>query len=102
MNFLFLGIFSRFFWIQFAIFMLKLNKKCRKRFYFRAGSRGCDVARKATWQRHTGPRGAYAAKWHMRDIYIYYNIVYKYSLPLIGRELLTLRYDAPHKHDILS
>ena len=29
--------------------------------------------------------------WRMRDIYIYYNIVYKYSLPFIGRELLPLR-----------
>ena len=27
----------------------------------RAGPRGCDVALKATWQRHAGPRGAYMA-----------------------------------------
>ena len=29
--------------------------------YFRADPRGCDVALRATWQRHAGPRGAYMA-----------------------------------------
>ena len=38
MNFLFLGIFSRFFWIKFTILMLKLNnKKCHKGLLIRAG-----------------------------------------------------------------
>ena len=30
--------------------------------------RGCDVARKATWQRHADPRSAYVAR-------IYYSII---------------------------
>ena len=34
-------------------------------------SLGCDVARKATWQRHAGPRGAYAARCDMCNIDIY-------------------------------
>ena len=38
--------------------MLKLNKKNAKRvYYFARVPRGCDVALRATWQRHTGPRG---------------------------------------------
>ena len=38
---------------------LKINKKWQKVVYFRAGPRGCDVALRATWQRHAGPRGIY-------------------------------------------
>ena len=59
------SIFRDFFWIFLNLFRF-LNdknelKKGKKRFYFRAGPRGCDVACKATWQRHAGPHGAYAA-----------------------------------------
>ena len=35
--------------------------------------RGCDVARKATWQSHAGPRGAYTAQ-YLYLSYIVYNI----------------------------
>ena len=64
MSFLFLGIFSRFFWVKILILMLKLNnKKCKKGLLIRAGP---------TW--HARPRGramrAHAAMWRMRDIYI--------------------------------
>ena len=31
------------------------------RIYFARAPRGCDVARKATWQRHADPRSAYVA-----------------------------------------
>ena len=51
MNFLFLGIFSRFFKIKFAILMLKLNKKMQKGFI---NSRGTHMD--ATW--HARPRGS--------------------------------------------
>ena len=37
--------------------MLKLNKNAKKGLLFRAGSRGCDVALRATWQHHASPRG---------------------------------------------
>ena len=37
-------------------------KKGKKRFYFCAGPRGCDVALRAMWKRHASPRGAYAAR----------------------------------------
>ena len=68
-------------------------------FIFTRDPRGCDVALRAMWQRHVGPRGAYAAMWRMRDIYIYYNMVYKCSLLLIRRELLPLRFNARYKLD---
>ena len=35
----------------------KINKKMQKVINSRAGPRGCDVALRATWQRHAGPRG---------------------------------------------
>ena len=55
-----------FFWIfliYFMIFlMLKIRFKNAKMVYiFARDPRGCDVALRATWQRHAGPRGAYAA-----------------------------------------
>ena len=49
----------------------KINKNNKKIFILRAGPRGCDVARKATWQRHADPRSAYVAR-----IYIVLFILY--------------------------
>ena len=68
-------IFRDFFWICLNLFRF-LNdknelKKGKKRFYFYAGPRGCDVASKATWQHLAGPRSAYAGLY----IFIFY-IVY--------------------------
>ena len=61
MNFLIFRDFSRFFLINFVVFNVKNDFKIRKKGGFiRAGSRGCDVTLRATWQRHVGPRGAYA------------------------------------------
>ena len=49
------------------------NKKNKKRGLDFAGvPRGCDVALRATWQRHAGPRGAYAAYTYMYDLYSLY------------------------------
>ena len=69
---------------------LKRLKKGKKGLFFTRVSRGCDVARKATWQSHAAPT------W--RDIYIYLLIWFMiYSLPLIGRELLPPITAAPYK-----
>ena len=38
--------------------------------FFARDPYGCDVARKATWQSHAGPRSAYAARCDMYIIYI--------------------------------
>ena len=58
------SILRDFFWIfliNFTIFNIKndLNKG-KKGDISARDPRGCDVARKATWQRHAGPHGAYA------------------------------------------
>ena len=60
MNFLFLGIFLDFF-LLILLFLNDKNdlKKCKKDLYFARDPHGCDVACKATWQRHAGPCGAY-------------------------------------------
>ena len=53
-----------------SIFNNKNKLKNDKRILFFARvPRGCDVALRATWQRHAGPRGAYAALY----IFYYYN-----------------------------
>ena len=56
------SIFRDFFWIFLINFMIlniknDLNKGKKGDISVR-DPHGCDVARKATWQRHTGPRGA--------------------------------------------
>ena len=70
MIFTILGIFSVFFRI-FLIFIFYLKpflKKIKKNVLVCARDpRGCDVALRATWQRHADPRSAYVA----RLIYIY-------------------------------
>ena len=57
MNFLILGIFFQIFLNLFSIFKWLKNKKMAKTgLYFARDPRGCDVARKATWQSHADPR----------------------------------------------
>ena len=63
--------FSEFFLI-FNDFIFYLNRskinKNKKNTFCARDPRGCDVARKATWQRHADPRSAYVAR-------IYYSII---------------------------
>ena len=68
--------FLGFFWIfSDFIFDFKpfLNKqKIKIGLILARAPRGCDVSRKATWQRHADPRSAYVA-YCMHDIfYLYY------------------------------
>ena len=49
-----------------------IKKKEEKGGIFARDPRGYDVALRATWQRHAGPRGAYAARCDVH-IYIYRN-----------------------------
>ena len=60
MDFIILRIFSDFFY-EFIFYykLIKMNLKRQKVVYIRAGPRGCDVALRAMWQRHAGPRGVY-------------------------------------------
>ena len=57
--------FSEFFLI-FNDFIFYLNRfkinKNKKKIFCARDPRGCDVARKATWQRHADPRSAYVAR----------------------------------------
>ena len=54
--------FSGFFLILFSILKPFLNKqKIKIGLILSRAPRGCDVARKATWQRHADPRSAYVA-----------------------------------------
>ena len=49
----------------------KINKKIIKIFWILARApRGCDVARKATWQRYADPRSAYVARYISSIIYL--------------------------------
>ena len=70
-----------------------------KPFFFKRGldfarvPRGCDVALRATWQRHAGPRGAYAAYTLIYSLYSLYN---GYSAFRISEG-----YSNPLKHCIL-
>ena len=57
--------------------MFKNNKKNKKRgLIFARDPRGCDVARKATWQSHADPRerlrGADVTRVHIYILYISY------------------------------
>ena len=87
MNFLFLGIFSGFltvFPILFSIFFTvynNLNKKIKK---LVRGLRGCDVARRATWQRHADPAQRLRGATYIR-IFIYYIYKMFFVLPYMGR-----------------
>ena len=69
--------------IFFRFLIIKINKKIKKR--GARGPRGCDVARKATWQRHVDPRCA--PTW--REYILYYIILIYikgvFVLPYMGR-----------------
>ena len=74
MNFLFLGIFSRFLWIYFLFKSIKMNlKKCKKRLFTARGH--VD----ATW--HSGPRGSATRAHAAYSIYIIY-LLYIYKMGL--------------------
>ena len=70
--------------------------------FFARVPRGCDVALRATWQRHAGPRGAYAALYIFFIIIIItiYSIKF-FSLPYIGRGFRTLLIVGSYKPDDL-
>ena len=96
MNFLFLGIFPDFYEFYFRF---KLIKKIAKTCLFIARvPRGCDVALRATWQRHADPRSAYVAQ-DIYFIFIYYR-KYKWSSAFpIWEGLLTLQIVGSYKPD---
>ena len=57
MNFLILWIFFQIFLNFFSICkVLKTIKKGKRGYFITWDPRGCDVARKATWQSHADPR----------------------------------------------
>ena len=60
----FFRIFKLFYFILFSIFKPVFNNKKNKNKNkkWAQGPHGCDVACKATWQRHTDPRNAYVAR----------------------------------------
>ena len=59
------------------IFNVKNDLKIKQKGGFiRAGPRGCDVALRATWQHHVGPRGAHAPPTrHRCDVLFIYIII---------------------------
>ena len=84
MNFLIFRDFSGFFEFIFDFLMIKTIKKRGKTGYiFARDPLGCEVALRATWQRHAGPCGAYAARCDVH-IYNYRNYMgystYKHSI----------------------
>ena len=52
----------------------------KKRVQSARDPRGCDVARKATWQRHADPRSAYVARYTYIYLFNLYNKVLQPSL----------------------
>ena len=85
-----LGIFLKFSKFIFDLNLLKTIKKMIKRgFIFTRDPRGCDVARKATWQSHAGPRermrGAEVTRGHYLYLIVIYRVIVHISLPIIGR-----------------
>ena len=76
-----LGIFSGFlklfFLFYFRFLIIKINKKLKKG---ARDPRGCDVARKATWQRHADPRSAYVARIYYIILLLLYIIKGFFSL----------------------
>ena len=85
MIFTILGIFSGFFLdfsdLNFYLKTIKNNKKRGPR-----GLRGCDVARKATWQRHVDPRSAPTWRLCISYIFIIYIVIkWVFVLPYMGR-----------------
>ena len=80
----FLDFLKQFFLFYFRFLVIKLNKNIKKG---ARGPRGCDVARKATWQRHVDPRSA--PTW--REYILYYIILIYikgvFVLPYMGRAI---------------
>ena len=68
MIFTILGIFLDFYDFIFYLKRIKINKKSVNRARV---PRGCDVARKATWQSHVDSRSAYVAH-YFYILFIYY------------------------------
>ena len=68
--------FSGFFQFNFQFKTFKIiNNLTKMCLLFARAPRGCDVALRATWQRHTGSRGAYATHIHyIHIVYILYII----------------------------
>ena len=96
MNFLIFRDFSE---LILRFLMIKTIKiKAKKGFIFARDPRGCNVARKATWQRHAGPHGAYAAQCDVH-IYIYRNYMgystYKHSVFRITQTFLIFTHYIP-------
>ena len=62
--------FSEFFLIfnDFIFYLNRFKINKNKKIFCARDTRGCDVARKATWQRHADQRSAYVAR-------IYYSII---------------------------
>ena len=74
--------FLGFFWIFFLIFLISflsknVKNKYKKNVKSERGPRGCDMARKATWQSHADPRSAPTWRGYIY-IYILY-LLYKYK-----------------------
>ena len=61
--------FRDFFRFNFDLNKIKMNKKGAKSARV---PRGCDMARKATWQSHANPCNAYVALYTYIFIYLYY------------------------------
>ena len=74
------------------------KKKSKKGLLIARVPRGCDVARKATWQSHAGPRSAYMAYTY---IFIYYHKYNGFSAFLIGEGYSTHIIVGPYKPDDL-
>ena len=72
MNFLiFRDFFPNFSKLILRFLMIKtITIKAKMGFIFARDPRGCDVARKATWQRHAGPGGAYATQCDVTYLYL--------------------------------
>ena len=72
MNFLIFRVFIEFSEFIFDLNILKTIKKLLKRgLIFVRVPRGCDVARKATWQSHAGPRERLRGAEVTRGCYLY-------------------------------
>ena len=86
MNFL---IFSDFSGFIFDLNILKTIKNIKKGFNFARDPRGCNVACKATWQSHAGPRKRLRGAEVTRGMLFIYTrnirFIIHISLPIIGR-----------------
>ena len=90
MNFLIFRDFSRIFRIYFRFKSFKIIlKRIKRGFIFARDPRGCDVACKAMWQSHAGPRerlrGAEVTCGYYLYLIVIYRVIVHISLPIIGR-----------------